>query len=99
MHQNFRPGIYFISTLLFLLGQYFANAQEGKNNLNKALEFHAGYILYKGKKITPGPKSFYMDGQLTQAEATKYPYVFNLVNEAANHVTDGTIKSPMGLNK
>lgn len=97
MHQNFRPGIYFISTLVFFFIQYFAIAQEGKNSLNKDLEFHAGYITYKGKKITLGPNSFYIDGQLTPAEATKYPYVFNSVNEATKHLTDGTMESPMVL--
>lgn len=95
MYQNFRSGFFF--SLIFLFIQYFANAQEGKNGLNKDLEFHSNYIIYKGKKITLGPKSFYIDGQLTPAQAAKYPYVFNSVNEAAKHLTNGTEESPMVL--
>jgi hypothetical protein len=82
---------------MFLFAQYAANAQEGKNRLNKELEFHADHIIYKGKKITLGPKAFYIDGQLTSPEAAKYPYVFNSVNEAAKHIMDGTESSPMTL--
>src|SRR5580765_7686484 len=90
-----------INSVLFIL-LFFAfhctvEAQEGKNSLNKDLEFHADHILYKGKKITLGPRSFYIDGQLTSTEAAKYSYVFNSVNEAAKHLTNGTEASPMVL--
>ena len=98
MYQNLRPGTPLILSFIFFFVQHFANAQEGKNSLNKDLEFHGNYIAYKGKKIILGPRSFYIDGQLTSAEAAKHPYVFNSVNEAAKHLTDGTEGSPMVLN-
>ena len=89
--------ILFLLILIFLSAQFFANAQKGRNGLNKDLEFNGDQIVYKGKKITLGPNTFYIDGQLTLAEASKYKYVFNSVNEAAKHLTDGTEASPMVL--
>jgi len=82
---------------ILFFAQYYAKAQEGKNSLNKDLEFQTDHIVYKGKKITLGPKAFYIDAQFTAAEAAKYPYVFNSVNEAAKHLMDGTETSPMEL--
>ncbi len=87
----------FLLILLSLPVHYTVKAQEGINSLNKNLEFHGSYIAYKGKKIILGPKAFYIDGQLKDEEAEKYPYVFNSVNEAAKHFTDGTKDSPMIL--
>lgn len=95
MWPFYRSGL--LLCLLFFLLQYPANAQEGRNSLNKQLEFHSSYIVYKGKKITLGPKAIYIDGQLTTTEAAKQPYVFNSVNEAAKHLTDGTEDAPMVL--
>ncbi|MFT2009359.1 hypothetical protein ACMA1I_11845 [Pontibacter sp. 13R65] len=67
--------------------------------LDKAnpIEFKGKYIVYKGQKIMLGPKSFFIDGQLTDEEAAKYPYVFNSVNKAADHLTNGTEDAPMVL--
>jgi hypothetical protein len=96
MYLIFRSQICLLFISIFLF-QYCANAQEGKNRLNKDLEFHADHLIYKGKKITLGPKAFYIDGQLTAEEAAKYRYVFNSVNDAAKNVTDGTESSPMVL--
>jgi hypothetical protein len=97
MFQKFRSATSLLLVLLFSFIYHVANAQEGKNKLNRNLEFHADYIVYKSKKITLGPKLIYIDGQLTSAEAAKYPYVFNSINEAAKHLTDGTAESPMVL--
>jgi hypothetical protein len=47
------------------------------------------HTLYQGKKITLGPRAFFIDGQLSNDQVAKYPYVFNSVNEAAKHLTDG----------
>lgn len=95
MFQYFRTGVLF--NLLLVLFNYSSHSQEGKNSLNKDLEFHGRYIIYKGKNISLGPKSFYIDGQLTADQASKYQYVFNSVNDAAKHVTNGTEDSPMIL--
>jgi hypothetical protein len=83
--------------LLFFAFHCTVKAQEGKNSFNKNLEFHTDYIIYKGEIIKLGPKTFYIDGQLTAAEASKYLYVFNSVNEAAKHLTNGMEASPMVL--
>jgi hypothetical protein len=72
-------------------------AKNDKNNFRKDLAFYGDHLVYKGKKITLGPNSFFIDGQLPVAETAKYKYVFNSVNEAAKHLTDGTEGSPMTL--
>jgi len=59
--------------------------------------FSGDHIIYQGKTIILGPKAFFIDGQFTDAEAAKYQYVFNSVNKAAEHLTDGTEESPMVL--
>lgn len=68
-----------------------------KNSLNDELVFAGDHIVYKGKKITLGPKAFYVDAQLTGIDAQKYPYVFTSVNEAVKHLTNGTENEPMTL--
>lgn len=95
MYLNLRLRIWL--GLIFLSACHSVNAQEGKNSLNKDLEFHGNYIVYKGTKIPLGPQSLYIDGQLTTAQAAKYQYVFNSVNEAAKHLQDGAEGSPMVL--
>lgn len=94
MHYKIRPLIFLF---LFLIAKNSAHAQEGKNSLNKDLTFNGDHIVYKGRQITLGPNSFYIDGQLTAADAAKYKYAFNSVNEAAKHLKDGTEQSPMIL--
>jgi hypothetical protein len=61
------------------------------------LFFAGDHIVYKGKSIALGPKAFYIDGKFSDAEASKFPYVFNSVNKAVEHLTDGTEDSPMVL--
>jgi len=75
----------------------------GQNGFYKSLDqdnpvtFGGDHIVYKGKKIALGPKSFFIDGQLSDGEVSLYPYVFNSINRAAEHLTDGTADSPMIL--
>ena len=59
--------------------------------------FGGNYISYKNQHILLGPKAFFVDGQFTAEEADQYPYVFNSINEAAKHLTNGTEESPMVL--
>jgi hypothetical protein len=59
--------------------------------------FFGDHIIYKGEKIILGPKAFFIDGQLSDAEVSKYSYVFNSINKAAEHLTNGTEGSPMVL--
>lgn len=52
-------------------------------------------INYKGADIQLGPKAFYVDGSLSDAEAAKSPYIFNNFNDAMAALTDGTRDVPM----
>ncbi|MCR8666778.1 hypothetical protein NO995_03730 [Aestuariibaculum sp. M13] len=87
----------FLPILFFLGISLFANAQSYKGGLYQDLEFNADYIIYKGKKLQLGPHAFFIDGQLTDEEIAKYPFVFNSVIEAAKHVTNGSEANPMVL--
>lgn len=59
--------------------------------------FTGDQIIYKNEKIQLGPHAFFVDGQLSDHEVSKYDYVFNSVNEAVMHLTDGTEGDPMIL--
>ncbi|MFG6685793.1 hypothetical protein ACGK9U_04365 [Mariniflexile sp. HNIBRBA6329] len=83
--------------LLFQCGLSPAFGQQKKGDLYKNLEFNGSYIIYKGKKIALGQKAFFIDGQLSNEEVSKYKYVYNSINEASKHVTNGTEASPMVL--
>ncbi len=67
------------------------------NSLNNEIVFAGDHIIYKGKEIKLGPKAFYIDGQLTDEETKTNSYVFNSVNEAALHLTNGSEADPMML--
>jgi hypothetical protein len=95
MHQQ--TNILLIFLFVFFSSSLFAQGQIGKNSLNKNLEFYGDHIVYKGKSMQLGPKAFYIDGALTSQEASKYKFVFNSVNEAVKHLTDGTEADPMVL--
>jgi hypothetical protein len=90
----------FISVCLFstLLSYTGLKAQVSiQNSLNPDIIFAGDHLLYKGDKIKLGSRAFYIDGQITEKEAGRYPYVFRSVNEAAKHLTNGTEAEPMVL--
>ncbi|MCX6236090.1 MAG: hypothetical protein NTY07_00805 [Bacteroidia bacterium] len=97
MPKKFLAEIFFLTTILFLWGQLVTSAQTGKGKSNETPVFCGDNIVYQGKKIALGTKAFYIDGQLSDQEAAKYSFVYNSVNEAAKHLTDGTEESPMVL--
>jgi hypothetical protein len=91
-----------LKTIVFIISFLLCNfsvlfSQEHKLNLNKDLVFKGNHIIYKGEKIELGPKSFLINGQLSNEEITKYKYVYNSINEASKHLTNGTEASPMTL--
>jgi len=90
-----------ILTYLFLFSMIVCNAQAVNNyrslDARNPVIFGGDYIIYKGDTITLGPRAFFIDGQLTDKQTSEYPYVFNTVNKAAEHLTDGTEESPMVL--
>lgn len=93
---NFRVvGIILMLALVYPDG---VSAQEHSiNSWNNEIVFAGDHITYKGKEIKLGPKAFYVDGQLTGEETEANPYVFNSVNEAAQHLTNGSEVDPMML--
>lgn len=95
MKIAFRTIVLIISFLLSNFSLLFS--QEHKVNLNKDLVFKGNHIIYKGKKIELGANSFFIDGQLTNEETAKYKHVYNSINEASKHLTNGTEASPMTL--
>jgi hypothetical protein len=61
------------------------------------IAFFGSYIVYQGKTITLGTKAFFIDRQFSDEAAAKYPFVFNSVNKASEHLTNGSESSPMVL--
>ncbi len=59
--------------------------------------FKGDSFFYRGKAIVPDKKNFFVDGSLPDEVATRYPYVFNSVNQALAEATDGTPENPMTL--
>ena len=72
-------------------------AQLETNSINHELKFGGDHIIYKDNRIELGPNAFYIDGQLSDDEVNQYPFVFNSINEASEHLTNGTEESPMTL--
>ncbi len=87
----------FIFILLTALS--YAQNNEGYKPLDPRdpITFAGDHIIFRGKTITLGPKAFFIDGQLTDEQVAKYPYVFNSVNKASEKLTNGTEDSPMVL--
>ncbi|GGF51868.1 hypothetical protein GCM10011339_45570 [Echinicola rosea] len=66
-------------------------------DLDDPITFGSDHIIYQDNHIVLGPKAFFVDGQLSDMEADKWPFVFNSVQEATAQVIDGTENSPMVL--
>lgn len=87
--------------LLILLSALICSAQQTHEykslDSGNPILFKGDQIIYQGRTIMLGPKAFFIDGQLSDAGAAKHPFVYNSVNEAARHLTNGTEDSPMIL--
>lgn len=85
--------------LLFL--NFILNAQEKipyqSLDTKNPIVFKGKSIIYKGKTILLGPKSFFIDRQISTELLSKFPFVYNSINEAVKHLTDGTESEPMTL--
>ncbi len=90
-----------VLNILFLFAVLVCSSQQNAGykspDARDPILFEGDHIVYQGKTILLGPKAFFIDGQLSGKEAAKYSHVFNSVNEAAKHLTDGTEASPMVL--
>lgn len=88
----------YLSLWTILLGTpLLVNAQYQSLDPTDPIVFAGNHIVYHGQRIDLGPKAFFIDGQLTDEQAAQSPYIFNSVNEAAGHLTDGTEEAPMVL--
>jgi len=91
----------FFLTIICLLSAVLAPAQNASGSYSldpgNPIQFGEDYIVYKGQTIPLGPRAFFIDGQLTDAQIAGNPYVFNSVNKAAEHLTNGTEDAPMVL--
>lgn len=54
-------------------------------------------FTYRGQTVALGPHALYVDGTLTDAQASQFDYVYNSFPQAAAHLTDGTESEPMTL--
>lgn len=59
--------------------------------------FDGTSVTYGDTSFVLGPHAFFIDGQLTAEETKCSPYVFNSINEATKHLSDGTRDEPMVL--
>lgn len=89
-----------IATFLLVTACFLTTfAQKSYTSMDKTspIEFHGSYITYQGNKIQLNKQAFFIDGQLSDEEADKYPYVFNSVQKAVACATNGTQTTPMTL--
>ncbi|MDO3695205.1 hypothetical protein QVZ41_10145 [Wenyingzhuangia sp. chi5] len=66
-------------------------------DLKNPIEFKGDYIIYQQDTIFLSPTSFFIDGQLTDEQAKKYPFVYNSINKAVKYLKKGTETNPMVL--
>ncbi len=94
-----RKFFFFFFLLSFL--NCFAKS-DSKNNyqsLDKTqkIEFLGDRIRYMNEEIILCSKAFFIDGGLSEEEASKYPYVFNSFLDAIKELSIGTESEPMML--
>lgn len=87
--------------LSFLFFQVFCFAQQNKNyrslDASQPIQFSGKSIVFNNDTITLDKHALFIDGNLSDAEAAKYPFVYNSVKTAAAHLTNGTEAEPMVL--
>ena len=89
---------YYLLVFLFsFIGCPQLSATEHKGSIYQDLVWGGDYIIFQNKKIELGPRAFFIDGELSNEQASKYKYVFNSVNEASKNLSNGTEDSPMVL--
>ncbi|QDH78640.1 hypothetical protein FKX85_06165 [Echinicola soli] len=83
--------------LLFLPLLGWAQKAYAPLDFTDPVTFGGDHIIYQHERIVLGPKAFFVDGQLSDEEAGKWPFVFNSIQDAAAEVKDGSENSPMVL--
>lgn len=64
---------------------------------NDPVYFKGDRIIYQGQEIILNEKSLYVDGQLSDEDIKRHPYVYNTFNEAVKHLIPGTEDEPMTI--
>ncbi len=85
------------ATLIALAALWGAAARPANRSLDAAhpVELDGTTLRYAGEEIRLGPRCFYLDARLTDAECTASPYLYNDFTEASRHFTAGTTEEPM----
>ena len=86
-----------VTAFALCLGSALSAQQYTSLDPSDPIEFGGSWIVYQGQKIELGEKAFFIDGRFSDAEAAQYPFVFNSINEAAEHLTPGSFEEPMVL--
>ncbi|MBN1181608.1 MAG: hypothetical protein JXB49_04915 [Bacteroidales bacterium] len=88
-------------TILFLLFYSSSCFSQSINytplDKSNPIQFGGSYIIYQNDTINLGHRAFFIDGQLSEKETKKYPWVFNSINKAAEYLTNGSEAKPMVL--
>jgi hypothetical protein len=86
-----------LSLLLLVFVVCIPGLAQGYQSLDKKtpISFDGQSVSYQGRTYKLGPRTFFLDGQFTQAEADKYPYVFRTFQEVNAMLQDGTTTEPM----
>lgn len=99
--QANKHGMKTFLTVSCLLIAFFCPAQPftGYRPLDakQPVHFFGNRIVFRGDTVILGPKAFFIDGRLPDSTVARYPFVFNSVNKAALHLTNGTEGAPMVL--
>lgn len=90
---------YLLITFLALAGSVMGMQPYAYQSLDPGdpILFGGDHIIYQGERIELGERSFFIDARLPDEVAEQYPYVYNTVNDAVEHIVDGTENEPMTL--
>lgn len=97
-YHTFKSAFAFFLLLLYYATGSAQNYTYSSLDPNTPITFNGQYIVFEKDTIPLGPKSFFIDGQLSDAIVNTSPFVFNSIQEATKHLTSGTASEPMVLN-
>lgn len=86
--------------LAALLASALARAQQAPYvplDESDPVAFYGDSIAYGGRTFPLSEHALFVDGSLSDETAARYPYVYNSLREALEHLSDGTPQCPMTL--
>ncbi|WP_278409929.1 hypothetical protein [Phocaeicola coprocola] len=91
--------VLFLINILLVISEVLKAQITDYNSLDTSqpIEFLGSSIRFKGQEIKLGEKVFFVDGQLSNEEVAKYPYVFNTFQDAVINLKPGTELEPMKI--